>query len=47
MGENSLGAVWEFKEYVAARNKDVIEKNLDQQGIRWNLNSPASCMPEQ
>ena len=32
----------EFKEYVAAWNKESIEEYLVQQGIRWKLNPPAA-----
>ena len=39
---NFVGADREFKQYVAAWNKDRIEEHLDQQGIRWKFNLPAA-----
>ena len=40
-GTNFAGADREFKEYVAAWNKERIEEHLVQQGIRWKFNPPA------
>ena len=37
-GTNFVGADREFKEYVAAWNKERIEEHLVQQGIRWKFN---------
>ena len=42
-GTNFVGADREFKEYVAAWNKEKIEEHLVQQGIRWKFNSPAAA----
>ena len=39
---NIVGADSEFKEYVAAWNKERIEEHLVQQGIRWKFNPPAA-----
>ena len=41
-GTNFVGADREFKEYVAAWNKERIEEHLVQQGIRWKFNPPAA-----
>ena len=41
-GTNFVGADREFKEYVAAWNKERIEEHLVQQGIRWKFNPPAT-----
>ena len=41
-GTNFAGADREFKEYVAAWNKERIEEHLVQQGIRWKFNPPAA-----
>ena len=41
-GTNFVGADREFKEYVAAWNKERIEGHLVQQGIRWKFNPPAA-----
>ena len=41
-GTNFVGADREFKEYVAAWNKEKTEEHLFQQGIRWKFNPPAA-----
>ena len=41
-GTNFVGADREFKEYVAAWNKERVEEHLFQQGIRWKFNPPAA-----
>ena len=41
-GTNFVGADREFKEYVAAWNKERIEDHLVQPGIRWKFNPPAA-----
>ena len=41
-GTNFVGAEREFAEYVAAWNKEGIEKHLIQRGIRWKFNPPAA-----
>ena len=41
-GTNFVGAEKEFAEYVAACNKEGIEENLIQRGIRWKFNQPAA-----
>ena len=41
-GRNFVGAESEFAEYVAAWNKEGIEENLVQRGIRWKFNPLAA-----
>ena len=41
-GTNFVGADREFKEYVAARNRERIEEHLVQRGIRWKFKPPAA-----
>ena len=41
-GTNFVGADREFKDYVAAWNKERIEEHLVQQGIRLNFNPPTA-----
>ena len=41
-GTNFVGAEREFADYVAAWNKEGIEKHLIQRGIRWKFNPPAA-----
>ena len=41
-GTNFIWRGREFKEYVAAWNKEKTEKNLNQQSIRWKFNQPAA-----
>ena len=41
-GTNFVGADREFKEYIAAWNRERIEAHLVQQGIRWKFNPPAA-----